>query len=170
MKRAVEARKHVEDFMDAIRVPLCQALARAANREEADVGFETRGHATPRAVFPTQNMMQVGFRMPKDGPVRVRVAMWAWDKLHFEVKTPFPSSQSASANDAVRSLISMGFRNWRDAWLTCMLRVDDALLTSDTLQESAVDWAEQRFGEIVASGILALEAATPQTLDVDVEN
>jgi hypothetical protein len=85
-ERSREARDHIELFMDSIRMPLLQGLAKTLGVEETEIAFEARGKKR-RMVFPAQRMMSVAFRIPPSDKPRIWAAVWAWDGLGFEIKT-----------------------------------------------------------------------------------
>jgi hypothetical protein len=164
-ERSREARDHIELFMDSIRVPLLQALAETLGVTEDEIAFETRGKKR-RAVFPSQRMMTVAFRIPPSKSPRVWAAVWAWDGLCFEIKTAFPNEDSVEAASAIAALEAGGFRNWQDQVLTSLLPLDASLIEDQGLDEKVLAWSKDRFEKIAASGILSLtHVATPVALE-----
>ena len=155
-ERAQLARAHAEGFLDSLRMPLQAQLKEALRTrgKHLSVSFYVRGKKA-RAVFPSLQMMQVHFEVPERGEVRISAGLWAWDGLHFEVKTRFPKDLAdSSAAAAVAKLRELGYIPWRQRVLSRFLPLDEATLRSEMLQEDVVAWSRKRFDEVVDSGIL----------------
>ena len=153
---AIPAQRHVESFVDAIRVPLLQELRDALT----DVGCETTAELYVRAGMPggretVQNMIQAHFGIPIGGPCRLWAGMWAWEDLHWEVKTSFPVSGPPAADRAVAELRHAGFRSWQDKVMTRLRPIDEAMLGRPTFQEEIVAWRARGLSYVIAaSGVL----------------
>lgn len=165
----VTARSHAEDFVEAVRHPIRDEVARLvmerglAENAETACAFETRGRVK-RAVFPSLGKMLFRLQVPSGQPARIQAGLWGHGDPRFVVETPFPKVFDTTAGHAVDRLLGVGFRSWRDRVLENFLRLDDSLIQSDALQDAAIGFSAQSIATILDSGLLSL---TPQDFRVE---
>jgi len=150
---------HMEEFMRVLRVPLLQALRAARGGDEHAAGFYWK---QPRFGRTRHGRISVPFRVPADGPWRVRagVISWhpptpsffvqcgpdqRWDRRHVE----------GAARDAVEALVAGGFDS---QWMAAYLPLTDEVISPDALEERVLAWAHDRFADIERSGFFAVPA------------
>lgn len=156
-ERAVPARDHAVDLVDALQVPLLEALRDALGAMDP----VERGAATDlytvgqkkRTVQPSQKIIELRFRVPAGGATAVRCGLFAHNaNLRFFVAPGFPAATLPDeAHDARRALVASGFR---PSDLHAFLVLDDETLARETLQEELVEWAAAHFRDLVDSGLL----------------
>jgi hypothetical protein len=103
------------------------------------------------------NALDLPFRVPADGPWRVRAGLIGWTPPAAFYVTPGPSQRwstrrfAPDVRVAVDTLVRAGFE---PDWMTAYLPLTPALLADPRLDELVVEWAHQRFAEIRDSGLL----------------
>ena len=171
-----EARRHIVDFVDKIRMPLLDTLrdelaseGQGAKEREGLARFFTYGKVK-RTVTPRLGKVVVEFRIPADGKKRLWAGVWGWGDPRFIVEIPFPkmASESDRALTAVAELKKGGFESWHDQILTRYLGLTPELLSAPDLEEQVVSFAKESFRRIAASGILNLEPGEEEPLEEDV--
>lgn len=93
---AVTARSHAEDFVEAVRHPIRDEVARLVierglqSDPDKACAFETRGRVK-RAVFPQLGKMLFRLQVPSGAtPARIQAGLWGYGDPRFVVETPFP--------------------------------------------------------------------------------
>jgi len=153
--RARLATLHMEEFLRALETPLLQAL-RAALGGADDVAsfYWKRGGRFSRTKW---GRMDIPFRVPAGGPARVRAGLLGWKAPAAFYVEPNPGHvwvrRRPDARDVVRFLVARGFDR---EYLRAYLRLEADVVRAADLEERVVGWARDRFGDVVASGILDL--------------
>lgn len=154
-----QASGHVEEFVEAVRWPILAALhdALGGSADSADF-YRSRGG---RAVLSRGKWGKADMpvRIPIDGDIRLRVGVFGYNPPTRFVVAPHNGrrwvtrlrSLPPEGQRAVEYLLERGFREYD---LHAFLELDEQLLASPTLEEDVVAWTRERFGDIVASGLL----------------
>jgi hypothetical protein len=158
----ITARSHAEDFVEAVRHPIRDEVARLViergleTKPDMACAFETRGQVK-RAVFPQLGKMLFRLQVPAGAtPARIQAGLWGYGDPRFVVETPFPDVFDGTTGQAVDNLLAAGFRSWRDRVLEHFLRLDDALIGSAALQDEVIAFATRSVAAILDSGVLNL--------------
>jgi hypothetical protein len=167
------ARKHVEELLRLLQPPLLVALqgTLGGGTDSAD-SYRTRS-GRPVVSWAVWGKADLPFRVPRNGPPRVRAGLMGWSPpVSFFVEPHGGASwirgargRGPAVERAVHGLLDLGYhaKHFR-----AYLPLPDELLTSSTLEEKIVTWAGDRFGEIVRSGLFDVAAAdVPATPDED---
>jgi hypothetical protein len=109
-------------------------------------------------------------RVPATGEIRLRVGLFGYNPPTRFVVAPHNGrrwltrlgSLPPEGQRAVEYLLERGFRDYD---LHAFLELDEAQLTSPTLEEDVVKWVRSRFDDLVASGLF--EVAPPGGRGVD---
>jgi hypothetical protein len=151
--------KHTDEFVEALQMPLLEALVDALGGGEGAADIH-RGRGGRMHIARSRNAItDIIFRVPASGAQRIRAGLFAYNPpVRFYV-APMSGRTwvarmarlSPSAQEAVRYLISRGFRD-RD--LHSFFELDEQTLRSPTLEENVVEWTHARFVDIVESGLL----------------
>jgi len=147
---------HMRDFLRSIEHPLLEALI-----EECGGGVDA---AAPYLGFGRFSWSQSGrvdipYRVPANGPGKIRAGLIGSspptaffvqpnDGQQWIAKLGSLSDEAAAAVKTLRQG-SFGYRQFR-----AKLPLDSELLARDDLEDKVVEWARDRFREIVASGLL----------------
>lgn len=169
--QARRAIMHIEDLLRSIQTPLLQALQDAVGIGEPGAAFYWK--SARRFGRTRWARISVPFRVPADGPWRVRVGFISWNPPASFFIQAAPDQRwdrrrfSPEARMAVDAAIERGFD---PTWMAAYLPLDEALLTSSRLEERIVVWARERFGDLVESGLLGIPVdALGGVADPDVE-
>ncbi|HWQ23382.1 MAG TPA: hypothetical protein VNK94_04685 [Gaiellaceae bacterium] len=158
--RLRETRKHIDEFVEALQMPLLEALIKALGGDERAASvYKTKG-GRMHVARSWNGITDTIFLVPAGGPQRIRAGVFAYNPpVRFFVAPKNGrawvarlAKLSPEANDAVKALVARGFR---DHDLHAFLELDEQRLMSSTLEEEVVDWAYARFVDIVESGLLA---------------
>jgi hypothetical protein len=151
--------KHTDEFVEALQIPLLEALVNALGGSEGAADIH-RGRGGRMHIARSRNAItDIIFRVPASGEQRIRAGLFAYNPpVRFYV-APMSgrtwvarmAGLSPNAQDAVRFLISRGFRD-RD--LHSFLELDEHTLRDPNLEENVVEWTHARFVDIVESGLL----------------
>jgi hypothetical protein len=147
---------HIEDLLRSIQVPLLNALRDALGGEEAAGLYWKSGRRFGRTRWAR---ISIPFRVPADGPWRVRAGFISWNPPAAFFVQAGPDQRwdrrrfSPAARLAVDAAVASGFD---PLWMADYLPVDDQLVTSERLEERLVEWAHGRFAALRETGLLAL--------------
>ena len=152
---------HVEEFVEAVRWPILAALhdALGGGTDSADF-YRTRG-GRPVLSRGKWGKADMPIRVPGDGDIRIRVGLFGYNPPTRFVVAPHNGrrwltrlrSLPPEGQHAVEFLLERGFRDYD---LHAFLELDEELLASPTLEEDVVFWTRERFGDIIASGLLSV--------------
>jgi hypothetical protein len=147
---------HMEDLLRSIQVPLLNALRNALGGEDAAGLYWKSGRRFGRTRWAR---ISIPFRVPADGPWRVRAGFISWNPPAAFFVQAGPDQRwdrrrfSPPARRAVDAAVASGFD---PQWMADYLRLDDELVASDRLDEELVEWAHGRFVALREAGLLAL--------------
>lgn len=159
--RYKDARKHVMDFVNAVRTPLLEALEDVLGTSAPNgvlvAAVVTRGQSKV-AVVPHISKIFVRFRVPATGPERLYAGVYGYGTPRFFVEVPYPRDPVSSAPVAsvAAELRRHGFVSWRDQVLSRFLPLDEALVQAG-LEEQVLKFAQESFALIADSGVLELK-------------
>jgi hypothetical protein len=160
------ARKHTDEFVGALQMPLLEALVDALGGDpNAASVYLTKG-GRMHIARSWNAITDTIFLVPAKGQQRIRAGVFAYNPPARFFVAPKNgrtwiarlSKLSSEAKQAVEFLISRGFR---DSDLHVFLLLDEQRLLSPTLEEEVVEWAHDRFVDIVESGLLACIVDSP---------
>lgn len=155
------ATRHMEEFLRVLEAPLLIALRETIGRGDAGAGpYWKRDGRFSRAKW---GKLDIPFRVPADGPWRVRAGLIGWQPPTAFYVQPAPSHRwdtrrlSGPAAMSVTALLAQG---WDRRWLRKYLALDAEIVESGVLEERVLGWARGRFEELQASGLLDIPAGT----------
>lgn len=155
-----EARRailHIEELLRSIQTPLLQALRDARGGDEGAASFYWKsGRRLGRTRLAR---ISVPFRVPADGPWRVRAGFISWNPPASFFVQAGPDQRwdrrrfSPEARRAVDAAVARGFD---PTWMAAYRPLDEAFLAEDRLEERLVAWAHERFVDLVETGLVEL--------------
>lgn len=156
--QAREANRHMEEFLRVLERPLLEALQDVLGGQDQASLYWKRGGRFSRATH--SNRIDIPFRVPKDGPGRVRAGIMGWSPPATFYVAPVPSQRwttrsfSPLAQEAVDLLVAGG--HFDAEWMHAHLGLTEDLIRSDKLEQTVVEWAHERFVELRESGLFAV--------------
>jgi hypothetical protein len=158
------ARAHLTDFVDTLRrrafETLILELTSAAESDQAlpHTAKEVTAGKAGSVVRSRFGKIVIPYQVPADRPgERLWIGLWGHSKPRFMVEIPWPAdSDPVRQARVVEYLLAAGFESWKDRQLTRYLPLDDALLSSQDLEERVLSFVGESFRIIAQSGVLAL--------------
>jgi hypothetical protein len=155
--------QHTDQFVAGLQMPLWEALIDALGGDVLAASLYKGRGGRPVISRSRNGVTDIPFRIPPDGPPRVRAGLFARNPPTRFYVAPHAGRRwvarrgrlTQNAQAAIRHLVDRGFR---DSDLHIFLELDDGLLTSPDLERRVVEWAHARFVDIAESGILSCTA------------
>ncbi len=139
--RYPDARKHIFDFVNSVRLPLLEVLRNVLGTSAVSspdaATFATTGQSKVAVVTHISKIF-VRFRVPANGPERIYAGVYGYGNPRFFVEVPYPRDPMSSVPvpSVVADLKKDGFVNWRDRVLSRFLPLDEQVLEAGRLEES----------------------------------
>jgi hypothetical protein len=156
---ASRATKHIEEFVEAVRAPVIEALRDALGGDEGAADFY-RGRGNRPVLSRAQwGKADMPIRVPADGPIRLRVGMFgANPPPRFFVALHNGRTLSAKRNvlssDARAGIAALEEDEFRSYDLHAFFDLTEDRLSRDDIEEVVVGWAHDRFVAVAKSGVL----------------